>query len=100
MSAEIEVQNVMSLVGRGAVLIGHVHAGAARVGQVTAPLVLGHGAPRRLEVSAVERLSSMHASGAAVGLVFRDPPQPGDLRRALPAGSILALEEPGEHGRP
>jgi translation elongation factor EF-Tu-like GTPase len=98
MSAEIDVRNAITILGRGAVLIGHVRTGAARIGQVTVPLVLGHQAARRLEVSAVERLSSMQASGTAVGLVFRDPPHLGDLKRALPAGSILVLEEPGKHG--
>jgi translation elongation factor EF-Tu-like GTPase len=96
MGAEIEVHNVISIAGRGAVLIGHLRAGTARVGQVSAPLDLGAAAARRLEVSAVERLSSMQAGGPAVGLVFRDPPQLGDLRRAFPAGSTLVLEEPGE----
>jgi hypothetical protein len=28
-----------------------------------------------------------------VGLVFRNPPKLGDLRRALPAGTILILED-------
>jgi len=98
MSAEIDVRNAINIVGRGAVLIGHVRTGAARVGQVTLPLVLGRAPARRLQVSVVERLSSMQAGGAAVGLVFLDPPQLGDLMRALPAGSILVLEEPSEHG--
>ena len=97
MSAEIDVRNAITIVGRGAVLIGHVRTGAARIGQVTVPLVLGQAAARRLEVSAVERLSSMQASGTAVGLVFLDPPHLGDLKRALPAGSVLVLEEPGAH---
>jgi len=92
----IEVHNAITIAGRGAVLIGHVRTGTARVGQVTAPLVLGHAAARRLEVSAVERLSSMQAGGPAVGLVFRNPPPLGDLRHALPVGSILVLEEPGQ----
>ena len=69
MDAEIEVHNVISIAGRGAVLIGHLRAGTARVGQVSAPLVLGEGATRRLEVIAVERLSSMQAGGPAVVVV-------------------------------
>lgn len=95
MGAEIEVHNVITLGGRGAVLIGFVRAGAARIGQVTAPLVLGEAAERRLEVIGVERLSTMDAGSPPVGLVFRDPPYGGDLRRRFPAGSILVLEEPG-----
>jgi hypothetical protein len=99
MIAEIEVRSAINIVGRGAVLIGHVRTGAARIGQVTVPLVLGRAPARRLEVSAVERLSSMQAGGA-VGLVFRDPPELGDLKRALPEGSILVLDEPSRHRPP
>ncbi len=96
MGAEIEVHNAINIVGHGTVLIGFVRSGTARIGQVTMPLVLGHAAERRLKVSAVERLSSVPAGGPAVGLVFRDPPHLRDLQRALPAGSILLLEDPGE----
>lgn len=97
MGAEIEVHNAITIAGRGAVLIGYVRTGTARIGQLTVPLVLGPAAQRRLEVSAVERLSSMQAGGGpAVGLVFLNPPPLGDLQRVLPAGSILVLEEPGE----
>lgn len=98
MGARIEVHNVITLGGRGAVLIGFVRAGTARVGQVTVALALGDAAERRLEVIAVERLSSMEPGGPPVGLVFRDPPPRDDLRRSLPAGSILVLEEPGAPG--
>lgn len=96
MGAEIEVRNSINIAGRGVVLVGHVRTGTVRAGQVTLPLVLGHAGARRLEVSAVERLSSMEASGLAVGIAFRNPPHLDDLRRTLPAGSILVLEEPGE----
>ena len=94
LGAEIEVHNVIALSGHGVVLIGYVRAGAARVGQVTRPLVLGHAAAQRLEVSSVERLSSLETSDAAVGLVFRHPPRLEELRRALPQGSFLLLEQP------
>lgn len=97
MGAEIEVRNVITLGGHGAVLIGFVRAGAARIGQVTVPLVLCGASQRRLEVISVERLSSMEAGGPPVGLMFRDPPHRDDLRRSLPPGSILVLEEQGEH---
>jgi len=96
MGAEIEVRNAIHIVGHGTVLIGFVRAGEARIGQLTNPLGLGHGEERRLEVSAVERLSSMQTGGSAVGLVFRDPPHLRDLQHALPAGSILMLEDPDE----
>jgi translation elongation factor EF-Tu-like GTPase len=96
MGAKIEVRNSISIAGRGIVLMGHVLTGTVRIGQVTVPLVLGHAAARRLVVSAVERLSSMEARGLAVGIAFRNPPHLDDLKRTLPAGSILVLEEPGE----
>jgi translation elongation factor EF-Tu-like GTPase len=96
MGAEIEVHNSINIAGRGIVLMGHVRTGTVRIGQVTVPLVLGHAAARRLEVSAVERLSSMEGRGLAVGIAFRSPPHLDDLKRTLPAGSILVLEEPGE----
>ena len=96
MATEIEVHNSINIVGRGVVLMGHVRTGTVRIGQVTVPLVLGHAAARRLEVSAVERLSSMEGRGLAVGIAFRNPPHLDDLKRALPAGSILVLEETGE----
>jgi translation elongation factor EF-Tu-like GTPase len=96
MAAEIEVRNAINIAGRGIVLVGHVRTGMVRVGQVTLPLVLGQAVARRLEVSTVERLSSMEARGLAVGITFRNPPHLDDLKRTLPAGSILVLEEPGE----
>lgn len=98
MGAEIEVRNVIFLAGRGTVVVGHVRTGTARTGQLTAPLVLGDAAGRRLEVSAVERLSSMEARGQGVGIVFRNPPHLDDLKHALPPDSILVLEEPGGSG--
>ncbi len=76
--------------------MGDVRTGTVSIGQVTVPLVLGGAAARRLEISAVERLSSMEGRGLAVGIAFRNPPHLGDLKRTLPAGSILVLEEPGE----
>ena len=93
--ARIEVSNAIYLAGRGAVIVGHVRAGAVRVGQRTAPLALGGTAKQRLEVSVVERLSSMDALGQAVGIAFRNSPDLNDLKRSFPAGSVLVLEEPG-----
>ena len=98
MGAAIEVRNVIFLAGRGTVVVGHVRTGAARIGQLTAPLELGDAVGRRLEVSAVERLSSLEARGPGVGIVFRNPPHLNDLKHALPPGSILLLEEPGGSG--
>ena len=93
--AQIEVSNVMFLAGRGAVIVGHVRAGTVRVGQLSAPLVLGGGAAQRLEVSVVEHLSSMDRRGQAVGIAFRKAPDLNELKRSFPAGSMLVLEEPG-----
>jgi hypothetical protein len=61
-------------------------------------LELGLSGARRLEVVAVEALSSMEDRGPAIGLLFRNPPSLAELRRALPAGMILGLEalRPGE----
>jgi hypothetical protein len=96
--AQIEVSNAIYLAGRGAVIVGHVRAGAARVGQLTAPLALGGAAKQRLEVSVVERLSSMDALGQAVGIAFSNSPDLNDLKRSFPPGSLLLLEEPGAAG--
>ena len=92
--AQIEVSNTMFLAGRGVVIVGHVRAGTVRVGQLSAPLALGGKAAQRLEVSVVERLSSMDGRGQAVGIAFRNAPELGELKRCLPAGSMLLLEEP------
>lgn len=96
MVAEIEVRNAIAVAGAGAVLIGYVRSGTARVGQVTVPLALGVAAARRLEILSVERLTSMEAGGPAIGLIFRNPPHLNDLRRTLPAGTLLVLEDPNE----
>ncbi len=96
--AKIEVSNAMFLAGRGAVIVGHVRAGTVRVGQLSVPLVLGAAAAQRLEVSVVERLSSMDGHSQAVGIAFRNAPNLNDLKRSLPEGSMLVLEEPGTAG--
>ena len=98
--AEIEVRNVIAIIGRGAVLIGYVRGGTPRIGQSTAVLDLGRSGERRLEVSAVERLSSMEAGGTAIGTT-RDvapisAPHSMDSRsvraamRRLPASLMIA----------
>jgi len=94
LQAKLEVHNSMNLSGRGAVLIGFVHAGTAGVGQLTPPLTIGGKAARRLEVIAVERLSSMGSGKPAVGLIFRNPPPIDELKMAFPSGSIVVLEDP------
>src|SRR5712672_1189824 len=96
MATEIEVHNSINIPGRGIVLMGHVRTGTVRIGQVTVPLVLGDAAARRLEVSTVERLSPMEGPGPAGGIAFRNAPHLDDLRRALPPGSVLVLEEPDD----
>lgn len=94
MRAEVEIRNVIFLAGRGTVVVGHTRSGVAQAGQVSAAMALGEDPPRRLEVSVVEHLSSMEGRAQAVGIVFRDPPNLNDLKRALPPGSLLALEDP------
>lgn len=99
MGAEIEVHNSINIAGCGIVLMGYVRIGTVRIGQVTVPLVLGQAMAQRLEVSAVDRLSSTDIRGLAIGIAFRNPPHLDDLKRALPAGSILVLEEPGAESK-
>ena len=100
MGAEIEIRNVIFIAGQGTVVVGHIRNGVARSGQMTTALELGDERARRLEVSAVERLTSMEGRGQAVGIVFRNPPNLNDLKRALPPGSVLELEDPtGSGGR-
>ncbi len=93
MSAEIEVRSIIYLAGAGTVVVGHVRSGTAREGQFTTALALGDQPARRLEVSTVQRLSSMERNAQGVGLVFRDPPALNDLKFALPPGSMLQLED-------
>ena len=95
MGAELEVRNAVRIGGHGAVVIGYLRRGAARVGQLTVPLLLGDATERRLEVIAVQRLNSIDPGGQAVGLEFRHPPSLADLRSALPAGTLLVLEDAG-----
>jgi hypothetical protein len=94
MPAEIQVHSCMSLAGRGAVLIGFVRSGKAVEGQTTEPISLGGLINPGLKVIAVERLSSMGSGFPAVGLTFADPPTVAAFREALPAGTLLQLEDP------
>ena len=93
MGAEIEVRNAVTIVGHGTVLIGYVRSGMAAAGQVTPPLKLADGPKRSLVLKSVQRLSSTEGGGPAVGLVFVNGPRLEDLRSALPAGSVLLLED-------
>jgi hypothetical protein len=76
------------------VLIGFVLEGVPRTGQRTPPLDLGDGPPRRLEIVAIQKLSSPDAGRSAVGLVFRNAPSLKSLERALPGRSVITLEDP------
>jgi hypothetical protein len=96
MGAEIEVRNAVSIVGHGTVLIGYVRSGVPAAGQVTSPLRLAKAPERRLVLKSVQRLSSTEGGGPAVGLVFVQGPRLDDLRKALPSGSIVVLEDPDE----
>ena len=92
MAAEIEVRNVVTIVGHGVVLVGFVKSGKAAAGQVTQPLRLAD-QERTLVIKSVQRLSSTEG-GDAVGLVFVNGPRLEDIIKAAPAGSILMLEGP------
>ena len=98
MGAEIEVRNVIFIAGQGTVVVGHIRSGVARSGKISTAIELGGERARRLEVSAVERLASMVGRGQAVGIVFRNPPNLNDLKRALPPGSVFELEDPSGSG--
>jgi hypothetical protein len=100
MSARLEVRNGITIAGRGAVLIGFVQDGVVRTGQLTPPLELGDGPARRLEVVTIQKLSSPDAGRSAVGLVFRNAPTLKALERALPGGTVVALEDPCTSGDP
>lgn len=84
----------MTIVGHGSVLIGFVRSGTVAPRQVTQPLELGGAASQSLVIKSVQRLSSTEG-GQAVCLVFVNGPHLEVLRRAMPAGSILVLEESG-----
>ncbi len=98
MSAEVEVRSVIFLGGQGTVVIGHTRLGVVEAGQVSVLLELGAAPPRRLEVSLVQKLTSMEGKAQAVGIVFRDPPALNDLKRLLPPGTVLELEDPPASG--
>ena len=100
MGAEVEVHNIMSIPGRGAVLLARVQSGSVQVGQLSVPIPLGKDVPQRLEVASIERLSSMEGRGAAVGIGFRNDPHPEYLRRRFPVGSILSLSDPESRPSP
>jgi hypothetical protein len=100
MGAEIEVRNVVAIVGHGAVLIGFVRSGKAAAGQVTRPLKIADAGEQTLVIKSVQRLSSTEGGGSAVGLVFVNGPPLEDLRRAVPTGSMLVLEGPAFRSQP
>jgi translation elongation factor EF-Tu-like GTPase len=93
MSADIEVRNVFSMRGRGAVAIGYLREGTIQVGQRTGPLALGAGQHRVLTLAAVEPVRSPEGGADAVGLVFRERPSLEDLRFALAPGTVIRFED-------
>lgn len=94
MRTEVEVRNAINIKGRGAVLIAFARGALPHAGQLTPPLRFGAVEVRRLEVVRLERLTAMEVGGVAIGLVFKQPPSVADLKRALPPGSKLVLEDP------
>jgi translation elongation factor EF-Tu-like GTPase len=93
MNAEIEVRNVFNVKGRGAVAIGYLRQGTARVGQQTRPLALGAGPHRVLTLAAVEAVHASDGGANALGLVFRERPSLEELRAMLTPGTMLQFEE-------
>lgn len=98
MSAEIEVRNVFTIRGRGAVAIAYVRRGTVRVGQQTPALALGGTGDQTLTLAAVEALHAPGEGGDAIGVTFRERPSMEALQAALPPGTVLRLEEPGGTG--
>lgn len=94
MLTEVEVRNAINIKGRGAVLIAFARGALPHAGQLTPPLMFGAAEVRQLEVIRLERLTAMEVGGIAIGLVFKQPPSVADLKRALPQGSKLVLEDP------
>jgi translation elongation factor EF-Tu-like GTPase len=98
MNAEIEVRNVFSVKGRGAVAIGYLRQGTLRVGQQTRPLALGAGPHRVLTLAAVEAVHASDGGASALGLVFRERPSLEDLRAVLIPGTLLQFEDTTDAG--
>jgi len=93
MHADIEMRNVFTVKGRGAVAIGYLRQGTVRVGQQTRPLALGPGPHRVLTLAAVETVHAPDGGASALGLVFRERPSLEDLRSALTPGTVLRFED-------
>ncbi len=96
--AEIEVRNLFHVKGRGAVAIGYLRQGTARVGQRTQPLALGGRPPTVLTLSSVEAVRAPDGGAGALGLVFHERPSLDELRAVLRPGTRLRLEDatPGD----
>jgi translation elongation factor EF-Tu-like GTPase len=93
MSADIEVRNVFTMKGRGAVVIGYLRRGTALIGQQTRVPALGAGSNRVLTLAAVETVHAPDSSESALGLVFRERPTLEEVGSALPPGTILQFED-------
>jgi translation elongation factor EF-Tu-like GTPase len=98
MDADIEVRNVFTVKGRGAVAIGYLRHGSVRVGQHTQPLALGAGPHRVLTLAAVETVHAADGGAGALGLVFRERPSLDEVRSALAPGTMLHFEDPAVTG--
>ncbi|HEY8197055.1 MAG TPA: hypothetical protein VIG04_08760 [Gemmatimonadales bacterium] len=93
MSADIEVRNVFTMKGRGAVAIGYLRRGTVRVGQQTRSPALSSGPHPVLTLAAVETMHAPEGGGNALGLVFRERPSLDDIRWALTPGTVLQFED-------
>jgi translation elongation factor EF-Tu-like GTPase len=93
MSADIEVRNVFTMKGRGAVVIGYLRRGSARIGQQTRVPAPGAGPQRVLTIAAVETVHSHDSSEGALGFVFRERPTIEEIGPALTPGTLLQFED-------
>lgn len=93
MSADIEIRNLFTMKGRGAVVIGYLRRGSVQIGQQTRPPALSAGPHPLLTLAAVETMHPPDGGANALGLVFRERPSLDDIRSALTPGTVLRFED-------
>lgn len=93
MSADVEVRNVFTMKGRGAVAIGYLRRGSVQIGQQTRLPALSSGPYRVLTLATVETMHAPEGGSNALGLVFRERPTLEDVGPALTPGTVLRFED-------
>ena len=93
MIAGVEIRNLITVKGQGAVATGYLRQGTIRVGQQTQPLALDAGPPRVLTLAVVVPMHSPDGGPGGLGLVFRERPSLEELRLALTPGLLLLFED-------